>query len=232
MDRKGRLIDWFWGLIGAESISRQEAAAWLLKGNNVSNTQIGDPNSDGTGRDGGSHCSACMVRISGKPEPSSKAHPEDSPSQGRDGRPQVTGRDDRSAVEDQEIRHRVANRLRQLAAQEEHMKRTRLRRTSAKKRAELKERKPFLAELERVRGTLCEAQGRASANCQGIWSDGHEKFTRARGGDSLDPDTVILVCRPCHQWIHQNVSLATDRGLLIKANGRKQHGPGRPKGIT
>ena len=96
------------------------------------------------------------------------------------------------------------------------LKRTRIKRTSSKKQAEIRARKPFLIELERVRGNLCQAQGLASDECQGIWSDGHEIVKRSAGGDPLDPDNVLLVCRRCHMWIEANPALARERGLARK----------------
>jgi len=96
------------------------------------------------------------------------------------------------------------------------LKRTRIRRTSKKKQAENRARKPFLMELERIRGNLCEAQGQASDQCQGIWSDGHEIVKRSAGGDPLNPNNVLLICRLCHDWIEANPALARERGLARK----------------
>lgn len=94
-----------------------------------------------------------------------------------------------------------------------------MRRRSNKKEAEQRKRRPFLLQLERERGPLCEAQGKASPTCQGFWSDGHELVRRSQGGDPLDPDNVILVCRMCHDWIGANPALAIEHGLAKKGVG-------------
>lgn len=42
----------------------------------------------------------------------------------------------------------------------------------------------------------------------------HEKLTRARGGDILDPQNVLAVCAWHHRWIHEHPLQATELGLL------------------
>jgi len=53
--------------------------------------------------------------------------------------------------------------------------------------------------------------------CAGQPSDIHEPLTRARGGSIVDPSNMVVVCRPCHDWIHVNPAAATSVGLLVSA---------------
>lgn len=52
--------------------------------------------------------------------------------------------------------------------------------------------------------------------------DIHEPLTRARGGSITDPENMIVVCRSCHDWIHNNPSAAQTIGLLVSGYGRRQ----------
>ena len=47
--------------------------------------------------------------------------------------------------------------------------------------------------------------------------DVHEKLTRARGGALDDPDNLMAVCRPCHDWITTHPKEATERGWMRSA---------------
>jgi hypothetical protein len=53
--------------------------------------------------------------------------------------------------------------------------------------------------------------------CQSYSTDCHEPLTRARGGDILDPNNILAVCRACHDWIHRNPAEATRLDLLASA---------------
>jgi hypothetical protein len=43
--------------------------------------------------------------------------------------------------------------------------------------------------------------------------DVHEPLPRSRGGDPLDPEQCVLVCRSCHHLIHTNPRWARESGL-------------------
>lgn len=47
------------------------------------------------------------------------------------------------------------------------------------------------------------------------WSravDLHELKNRSQGGDLLDPDQIVTLCRQCHQWVTENPKAAHDTG--------------------
>lgn len=44
--------------------------------------------------------------------------------------------------------------------------------------------------------------------------DVHEVLPRSRGGDPLDPDACIAVCREAHGWLHEHPIEAKALGLL------------------
>lgn len=60
----------------------------------------------------------------------------------------------------------------------------------------------------------CEFTEYVGKPCPYPSMDVHEKLTRARGGDILDPDNVLAVCRGHHGMIHDNPAWATAHGLL------------------
>ncbi len=101
------------------------------------------------------------------------------------------------------------------------LKRTPLKPISKKRQALQRQRRIFVNEIMSKR-LRCEA-GRLVMSVQrdhrcGITpSDVHEPLTRARGGDILDPDNALAVCRPCHDWIHDHPASATYLGLLRRA---------------
>lgn len=109
--------------------------------------------------------------------------------------------------------------------------RTRLTRTgqvtSARRRTELAHeqlaRRVAVSQAFARDGHRCQAATRVpSVTCAG-GLDGHEPLTRARGGNPLDPDQILTVCRAHHEWIHAHPSDATTLGLLIS-----QHHQDRP----
>jgi hypothetical protein len=54
--------------------------------------------------------------------------------------------------------------------------------------------------------------------CQGARAvDVHERLSRARGGNILDPEQAHMVttCRACHDWITQNPKAAEARWLAL-----------------
>jgi hypothetical protein len=90
------------------------------------------------------------------------------------------------------------------------MKRTPLRPMSARRRKEMPARRAAVAALLAER-PWCEVQ--LPGLCAGRAVDGHERLSRARGGDHLHPD--VAVCRPCHDHITQNPTWAEDNGWAL-----------------
>lgn len=39
-------------------------------------------------------------------------------------------------------------------------------------------------------------------------------MTRARGGSILDPNNILALCRPCHEWIGNHPEEAQECGLI------------------
>lgn len=92
---------------------------------------------------------------------------------------------------------------------------------SDKKLAEMARRREVVAEIT-ARDKTCQAKaGYPEVACGGGW-DGHEPLMRSAGGDALDPDQVILVCRFHHRTIHENPARSYENGLLIHAWEAKQ----------
>ena len=88
------------------------------------------------------------------------------------------------------------------------MKRTPIRPVSAKRARANRRRTEVLRSLY---GTPCAAR---LAMCTGRAEQGHEVLSRARGGSITDPENIIGVCAPCHQWITEHPLEATERGLM------------------
>ena len=121
------------------------------------------------------------------------------------------------------------------------MKRSRLRRISRKREGELRKagrplpRSTLPAQSEKrkavavqrrdmVREQLaarpwCEAEPLIGGEhrCDGRSVDIHELVRRSQGGDILDPDGVLAVCRSCHDWIGRNPAEAIRLGLAKPA---------------
>ena len=83
-------------------------------------------------------------------------------------------------------------------------------RTSSSKRAELRKRRHLAAFLLAERGPWCEA---GLAGCTGRWQDMHEQVRRSQGGDPLDADNILLLCRACHRWVTEHPVEARRRNL-------------------
>lgn len=47
--------------------------------------------------------------------------------------------------------------------------------------------------------------------------DGHEVWTRGRGGSIVDPSNIMFVCRPAHSWIGDHPAEARRLGLVASA---------------
>ena len=57
---------------------------------------------------------------------------------------------------------------------------------------------------------------RGDHGCTGLSSDIHEPLTRARGGSITDPENMVAICRPCHNWVHGHPLESEEIGLLKK----------------
>jgi hypothetical protein len=88
------------------------------------------------------------------------------------------------------------------------MKRTPIRRVSAKRAAQAAARRTAETALGRdgTNGT-CARCGRYG------YVNGHEKRSRAQGGDPTKPD--CLLCPPCNTWCEDNPREAAEAGWKI-----------------
>lgn len=85
------------------------------------------------------------------------------------------------------------------------MRRTSLRPRSKKTEAKYTQRRKLVAEML-ARFPWC-------ARCYWVRSvDLHELKRRSQGGDILDPEQIVTVCRECHTWIGENPLLAHEGG--------------------
>ena len=91
-------------------------------------------------------------------------------------------------------------------------RRTPLRQVSKRRRAENVVRRQVLAELVAARGPWCEAK---LHGCSGLADDGHERKRRSQGGDPLNPDEIVLLCRPCHRFASEFPEAAHELGLVV-----------------
>jgi 5-methylcytosine-specific restriction endonuclease McrA len=78
------------------------------------------------------------------------------------------------------------------------MKRTPLRRVSARKAAQLREERKLTARLMIKQNGLCQDCGRNL----GWGSAKHEKVFRSHGGDPTDESNTELLCLVCHGARH------------------------------
>jgi hypothetical protein len=90
-------------------------------------------------------------------------------------------------------------------------RKTRLRPFSKKRRKRYPARRRCLDVVQARSGGWCELR---TPVCEGRGNHGHEKLTRARGGDDTDPSNVLWSCWPCNQWAHNHDAAATAAGLL------------------
>jgi len=94
------------------------------------------------------------------------------------------------------------------------MKRSRIAQVSKKKRAEkVLENTTRKIVMERASG-MCEACAVRGWRPVRRANDKHERIMRSMGGDPLDPDNCLAVCRDCHAWLHSHPVEATKLGLL------------------
>lgn len=97
------------------------------------------------------------------------------------------------------------------------MKRTPLRRISAKRARENRERRRVLHATygDHPRCVLCaplQARG-IDTGCDGWATDGDEVLRRSAGGSITDPANVRPVGRRCHMWLGNHPKLAREWGL-------------------
>ena len=97
-----------------------------------------------------------------------------------------------------------------------------MRPRSKKKEAEYRERRKLVRQLLEER-PACEACS-VFAKHDGMVTfhqnraiDLHEIVRRSQGGSILDESNIITVCRPCHNRIGLNPSLAFDLGVANRS---------------
>lgn len=107
------------------------------------------------------------------------------------------------------------SRARAMARQRDAPPPKRIKPRSAKRDADMVERRKLvgrlLAEYPRCQGRiLC-----AGAPAQDV----HERLTRARGGNILDPRQahMVTLCRPCHDWVTTHPADATRLRMMFSA---------------
>lgn len=101
------------------------------------------------------------------------------------------------------------------------LRRTRLRRVSVKREADLREyfrvRRAYLdanpwceagTVITRAKLPTCYSVPRCEAKAAEV------HHTRGRGPHLCDVATFCAVCRTCHRWIHEHAQKARDLGLL------------------
>lgn len=93
------------------------------------------------------------------------------------------------------------------------MKRSRLRQRSAKRAEETEQRRDAMLQVHARDGHNCAAEQLVPEVTCGGCLDGHEPRRRSQGGDPLDPDQIIQVCRRHHDWVGNNPAAARERGL-------------------
>jgi len=94
--------------------------------------------------------------------------------------------------------------------------RTPLRQVSDKQRDINKRRAELLREMRRGQDwcTRCGVRGQHL--------DGHERLRRSQGGKPDDRTEIILICRPCHEWIGANVAHAVADGWAVYSWQRRK----------
>jgi hypothetical protein len=99
------------------------------------------------------------------------------------------------------------------------VKRSPIARMSVRRRSELAERRQVVADVIRRDGGCLmreSAPDDPSGACRGPL-DGHEVLPKGRGGDWLDRDNVVTLCRLHHDWVHGNPAKAERLGLLKRS---------------
>lgn len=96
------------------------------------------------------------------------------------------------------------------------MKRGRLRKVSAKRRARNEayaEVREFVAERA---GGMCEAQ--VSGVCRIYGAHAHHRLRRSQGGADT-AENLVWLCHACHDHVHRNPAWAVSVGLLVRVGG-------------
>jgi len=88
-------------------------------------------------------------------------------------------------------------------------RRTPLRFRSAKRTRIMPARRALVAALLAER-PWCQRCGTERS------TDVHEPLTRAQGGNILDPDACVAICRRCHEWAHTHPAEAYATGWLTR----------------
>jgi hypothetical protein len=96
----------------------------------------------------------------------------------------------------------------------------RIRRVSAKRAAENRQRRAMVDDLFKGEQPLCVVWVARQPDWCTAWADDlHEPLTRARGGSITDPDNAVPLCRACHDLItfkpESELEWAYDLGLLV-----------------
>jgi len=89
------------------------------------------------------------------------------------------------------------------------MIRSRIRRVSKKRAAENRLRKKILVHVRETQ-TWCSKCGAATREL-----DAHELLSRARGGSIVDLDNIVLLCRPCHDYVTNHPRKAAEEGWAL-----------------
>jgi len=92
------------------------------------------------------------------------------------------------------------------------MKRSRLSPVSKKRQTLNAARRIFVKRILEER-PQCEAQ--IPYVCSNYSVDVHEIMTRARGGDILNDDNVLALCRPCHFFITNEPAFSQEHGFTV-----------------
>ncbi len=96
--------------------------------------------------------------------------------------------------------------------QRKPMKRSPMRRFSAKARNLISGRRACCAAVNERSGGRCEVKG---PTCTGGGEHVHEKLSRAQGGDITDENNCLHVCLRCHNAIHNFPKWAAEKGFTI-----------------
>lgn len=96
-----------------------------------------------------------------------------------------------------------------LAPGKQPLRRTRIAPRSQKRISEDAKRRLLKARLLEER-PICERCHRQRSH------DPHERQRRSQGGSPLDELIISMICRGCHDWIHEHPLLAHAEGWLVR----------------
>jgi hypothetical protein len=92
------------------------------------------------------------------------------------------------------------------------MKRTGSLSPVSKSRAGLNKKRRAFVKEELDKRPYCEAH--IPEVCSRFATELHEPILRSLGGSILDISNSVAICRLCHTWVHDNVGLAKELGLI------------------